>query len=434
MQTIRNLWRAVAIVAVVLALPLAVVAQSATPAASPTASDIGQLPPAWLEFGPGGQLLARVIAADTCPAITLDGSESVMQPRSLPTAEFPVLGCEATVPFGVTTASINGVALPLPQGKVERIAVIGDTGCRLNAWEKKFQDCNDPTAWPFAQVAASVAAWQPDLVVHVGDYLYRESPCPAEMSGCAGSPSGDTWVTWNADFFTPASPLLGSAPWLFMRGNHETCDRNPQGWFRFLEPRAYSEICRTYTEPYLAVVNGITFAVVDSAEASDEKTSPEEDAEYVREFNALDAMAPPGSWLVTHRPIWGILDLHSSDQQVENATFHEAIEASLEPTYALILSGHIHSAEMIDFAAASQRPPQIITGNSGTALDTIIPGTPIPGSLGDVEIEEAEAFSAFGFMTIEPDGASWQATQRDASGAPLTICTLDLPAFSCQSA
>lgn len=434
MRSILGVWRFVAVMTVVLALPLAALAQSATPTASPETSEVGQLPPAWLEFGPGGQLIARVIAVETCPDIAIDSTASVMQPRALPTPEFPVISCEATIPFGATSASINGQVLPLPHGQIERIAVIGDTGCRINAWEKKYQACNDPAAWPFAQVAVSAAAWRPDLIVHVGDYLYRESPCPEGNSGCAGSPSGDTWATWNADFFSPASPLLGSAPWLFMRGNHETCDRNPQGWFRFLDPRAYSEICRTYTDPYLAVVNGITFAAIDSAEASDEKTSPEEDTEYKREFAQLNDMAPVGSWLVTHRPIWGILDLHSSDEQVENATFQEAIETSLEPTFAIVLSGHIHSAEMIEFDEASNRPPQIITGNSGTALDTVIPGTPIPGSIGDAEVEEAEAFSAFGFMTIEPEGTSWQATQRNATGAPLTICTLELPAFACEPA
>ena len=47
---------------------------------------------------------------------------------------------------------------------IRRIAVIGDTGCRLNDWEKKYQACYDPDAWPFAQVAQAVADWDPDLV------------------------------------------------------------------------------------------------------------------------------------------------------------------------------------------------------------------------------------------------------------------------------
>ena len=34
------------------------------------------------------------------------------------------------------------------------------------------------------------AAQKPDLVIHVGDYYYRETPCPAGEAKCAGSPFG----------------------------------------------------------------------------------------------------------------------------------------------------------------------------------------------------------------------------------------------------
>ena len=74
-------------------------------------------------------------------------------------------------------------------------------------------------------LAKSVAAARPDLVIHVGDYLYRESPCPKNDHGCAGSPYDDSWFTWKADFFVPAAPLLQVAPWIMVRGNHEICKR-----------------------------------------------------------------------------------------------------------------------------------------------------------------------------------------------------------------
>ena len=194
--------------------------QLGTPVASPEPGGLaGALPPAWLEFGPEGRLFARVIAAGDCPALVIDGIDVVMTRRAPASDAFPVVACEATIPFGARAASILNQALPLPDGPIRRIAVIGDTGCRVNDWEKKYQPCNDAAAWPFAQVAQTVADWDPDLIVHVGDYLYRESPCPAEMAGCQGNPHGDNWATWNADFFTPAASLLGAAPWLFMRGN-----------------------------------------------------------------------------------------------------------------------------------------------------------------------------------------------------------------------
>ena len=78
---------------------------------------------------------------------------------------------------------------------------------------------------PFAALATAAAALKPDLVIHLGDYLYRETPCPASFAGCAGSPYGDNWAAWNADFFVPGAPLLAAAPWIVIRGNHEDCAR-----------------------------------------------------------------------------------------------------------------------------------------------------------------------------------------------------------------
>ena len=57
------------------------------------------------------------------------------------------------------------------------------------------------------------------------------------MRGCAGSPWGYGWDAWDADLFTPARPLLAAAPWIVVRGNHESCNRAGQGWWRFLDPR-----------------------------------------------------------------------------------------------------------------------------------------------------------------------------------------------------
>jgi Calcineurin-like phosphoesterase len=409
-------------------------AQPATPVASPMSTEQGSpLPPAWLEFGPDGILIARIIVESDCPAIALDGFDVVMTPRSTPSAAFPVIGCEAPVPFGTEVATIGGQDLPLPNGQASRIAVIGDTGCRLNDWEGKYQACNDPEVWPFAQVAESVAEWNPDLIVHVGDYLYRESACPTGMDGCEGSPHGDNWATWNADFFAPVSPLLGIAPWVFMRGNHETCDRNPEGWFTYLDPRPFQSTCQRFTEPYISPVLGLSFAVIDSAEAADTTVTPEEQTEYARQFDLLSEITPPGSWLVTHRPVWGILSGKSGEFEVENAAFEATTGGSLKADYSLILSGHIHLAESIAFDAPSDRPPQLISGNAGTALDDIPTASPMAGQLGDPTVAEAETLSAFGFMTLERDGENWIAVQRDQRGAPLLGCILELPEMSCES-
>jgi hypothetical protein len=218
----------------------------------PASAQSAKLESAYVVLGPQGAL-ARAIVADVtrCPAISIDGSEQAMKVRALPDAAFPVLVCELPLTAGAKSAHIAGVEnVPLPVVKpaLTSIAAFGDTGCRLKATNRparpdddedlgKFQDCNIPTRWPFARLAAKVAQANPDLIIHVGDYLYRESACPPRDAGCARSPHGDDWPTWKADFFAPAAPALRAAPWIVVRGNHEICSRAGAGYFRLLDPR-----------------------------------------------------------------------------------------------------------------------------------------------------------------------------------------------------
>ncbi len=102
------------------------------------------------------------------------------------------------------------MALPVPAADPSRVLVLGDTGCRIKGTTT--QACNDPAQWPFPALAEAAARLKPDLVIHVGDYLYRENACPVTDAGCAGTPFGDNWPTWAADFFTPRRPsVCGSA-------------------------------------------------------------------------------------------------------------------------------------------------------------------------------------------------------------------------------
>jgi hypothetical protein len=153
----------------------------------PAGAQTGKLEAAYVVVGPQGAV-ARAVLADAarCPAITIDGTQQPMTVRAPPDAMFPVLVCEAQIPTSAASASLEATPLPLPKKTLNSIATFGDTGCHLKSAKKraaqeaddrenacKFQDCNDPARWPFAQVAASVAAGKPDLIIHVGDYLHR---------------------------------------------------------------------------------------------------------------------------------------------------------------------------------------------------------------------------------------------------------------------
>ena len=201
---------------------------------------------AWVQLGPSGIAITRAIVlapspneSPSCPFIELlwRGVKITEQmsvrakpyyaPSEGTATSFQALVCEFPIPTGTTFVSVGGTALPLPKPNPQTIVVIGDTGCRITAWMQ--QACNEPNRWPFATVAAEAAALTPDLVIHVGDYHYRHTPCPSGGQGCEGSPYGYNWASWDADFFRPAAPLLAQAPWVFIRGNHEMCGRASHG-------------------------------------------------------------------------------------------------------------------------------------------------------------------------------------------------------------
>ncbi|MEN9708011.1 MAG: hypothetical protein RIQ68_419, partial [Pseudomonadota bacterium] len=104
-----------------LALTLSLVCQSAQ------ARDFYR----WVQYGPSG-LEARVVTDDaTCPMAKVDGQDTRMIERSAPGQNYPVRGCALALPKTVKLVSIEGVPLPLPKPRAERILIMGDTGCRL---------------------------------------------------------------------------------------------------------------------------------------------------------------------------------------------------------------------------------------------------------------------------------------------------------------
>jgi hypothetical protein len=375
----------------------------------------------WVEIGPEGAVLARAITGSgACPELRVNGVPAPMQVRARPEAPaFPVLVCEATLGPQAVKATLDGHALPLPVVNPARIAVLGDTGCRLKG--PRLQACNDPSAWPFARVAKSIAATQPDLVVHVGDYHYRESPCSADDPRCAGSPVGDVWDAWAADFFIPAAPLLAAAPWVMVRGNHEICHRAGEGWFRFLDPRPLPAKCRSYTEPYALGAGRVKVVVLDSASADDRHARPERVERYATALQNVAALASPRSWLFTHKPFWGALAKRAPPfvRAGANATLHAASRGALPKPIELVLAGHIHLFEALAFA---ERPPGIISGNGASALSEPI-SAPLAGlEVAGARLTDGSTFNDFGFVILEPLERGWSASVRNADGKPVMTC------------
>jgi Calcineurin-like phosphoesterase len=386
----------------------------------------------WVQMAPGGLAEARaVISGNACPDIETDGRNLPMRKRAAGDVAFPQLLCAATLSPPLRSVSLRGHLLPLPVAAPQRILVFGDTGCRIKG--STVQACNDPTKWPFPHIAQVAAKLKPDLVIHVGDYLYRESACPSGNAGCSGSPSGDDWPAWSADFFTPAEPLLAAAPFVFVRGNHEECARSGAGWLRLLGPLPVDPKapCTDHVAPWSMPLGGVTLAVMDDAHAPDVTVADDLVPLYRADFAAVRRMGPPPVWLAMHRPIWGIVNLPFGMVVGGNRTMMAAQETGGIPAdVSLLLAGHIHTFEAINYE--KDAPPQIIAGEGGDLLDTA-PRDLSGRSVGALKITSGISLPGYGFLFFSRAASGWNIQVMTEDGAPEAVCTFANRHLDCRT-
>jgi hypothetical protein len=343
---------------------------------------------------------------------------------------FSVTGCEVLVPRGAVAAVLEGQALALPRPDPRRIVVFGDTGCRLLKGDP-VQECNNPRAWPFPAVAKAAAATHPDLVIHVGDYLYREDACPAGIAGCAGSPSGYGWDSWNADFFEPAAPLFAAAPWVLTRGNHEDCNRAGEGWFRFLDRAPLEATCTDFSGIFVARLGAFGVVVVDGAKAADPKTGANQMIGVLRkQFDGVKEKIPAEAWLVAHRPLDAMRGGdNGGGNVVENSVQDAAFDADMPIRVRMIVSGHIHFFQAVDFGG--EKPPQLVVGTGGDNLEPL-PAMSLVGSrINGKTVRRSAAYSGFAYMVWDRTGSSWSGTLFDVTGRPINRCRLIGRSLTC---
>ncbi|NRA04185.1 MAG: metallophosphoesterase [Myxococcales bacterium] len=400
-----------------------------------------------------------------------------MKVRTRPDADFDVLVCELLVPTGTRWIEVGGRKLRPVSRNPQRIAVIGDTGCRMKAGihlDDGFQDCRDPNAWQFAEVAQRVAEWQPDLIIQLGDYIYREQKCPDGCSLCQGlvflSP-GVRMRIWNEEFFNPAQPMLEAAPLVLVRGDHEKCSRAGRGYFRFLDPQSLGQQCADFSAPYSLDFEGLQLIVMDTVQAEDteQKLSPEVVINrYARDFERAAELATGASWLLSHRPIWSLrpkralsrseangdpkenwvgeaaclnqqfpdaagLTVESLNATVQAALHASNLNGTLPSEVEVVLASHVHVSEVLSFSGG--RPPEFTIGNGGTKmLPTVTDG------LLEVPIDSQTATNAtmleavhgfFGF-TPHPSGG-WRAEVLDVRGETIASCSINDKQALCQS-
>jgi hypothetical protein len=387
--------------------------------------------PAWVEMtGSGAEV--RVVADGPCPSLHVDGQAVAMVERAAPTEAFANRVCAAAIAPGVRRLAIDGRALAAPKARPRRLVIIGDTGCRLKG--AIVQHCNDPSGWPFARVAALAAARRPDLVVHVGDYYYRESPCPPGEAACAGSPHGDKWPSWKAELFDPAAPLLAAAPWVFVRGNHEDCKRGGAGWFRLLDAAPAVKACPAQSDTFAVPIGGVTLYVLDSADGNDTQAPPDLTAAFAARLDAMRRGPGGEAWIVTHRPAWtAVRSQGGMTDGVTNAIERAAMKDRDLTGVDMVLAGHVHDFISLDFGPA--RPAQLIVGTGGDLLAADAQPPPTSATT-PVDGLPAQVFTIgrFGYFVFDRHGADWVGSFHDLTDAVAATCRLRGRSLTCKGA
>lgn len=254
--------------------------------------------------------------------------------------------------------------------KITKIGVVGDTGCRLT--KSLFQSCSNEKEWPFRSIVKKVKEDKNEMILHLGDYHYREECVDKEK--CQGLIAGYQWEPWDKDFFQPMSDLLDQTPMIAIRGNHEDCKRAHWGYRTFLSDGASATSCLEREEArWTTLAGGVLLINVDTSGISEiPMWSEAEEKKWIAYFNELEEKAKTiphqKIWLATHKPLYGVVSFKGIPVP-SNTFLRKCFEKSrLYKEVSLLIAGHLHLASFSSPTAAG--PLQIVLGNSGTILDT----------------------------------------------------------------
>ena len=245
---------------------------------------------------------------------------------------------------------------------------------------------------------------------------------------------------------------------MFTRGNHELCSRAGPGWFYLLDPGSallggnYDQAScppqvgdndhLMLSQPYRLDLGTLRLIVMDTANACDERANfPEIYAAQLLEVLTPDEPRP--TWLVTHRPVWGVrveaeYAERGATEVVINETLQHALrdlpDGELPSDIQMVLSGHMHRFQAVSFD--SGRPPQLIVGGGGGELSPYLPKGPFTTTV-DQESASGVSRDAFGYMRamIEPAG-SWRGEVVNPLAAPdkrlIATCAAPSSAALCE--
>ncbi|MDH4468889.1 MAG: metallophosphoesterase [Bacteriovoracaceae bacterium] len=340
--------------------------------------------------------------------------------------------------------------------KLRKIVLVGDTGCRLKESKSgyEYQNCQNLQDWPFLLVATEIAKEKSDLIVHLGDYQYREQ-CSQNSELCKNVKDsvGYHWKSWEEDFFKPVALSSIKAPWLFVRGNHEDCGRAHAGFLHLMSNYYNSTNANTKPNASAACPENLPLEFYefdktvivnwDSSSLDDRKPLTEEKKEQV--FNTLieiksKVYAHPEKTfiLVSHKPLFAFVPT-KKEYVVSNMNLISLWQKVEMPSnLKFVVSGHIHNFQM---TKSANFPVQIISGNGGTKLDPFSVDTtvnelkslPVAKELGFDFFTLTIADNHYGYAVLEEQSnGEWKVVAKNVLDKNKVECFVGTKKLNCK--
>jgi len=275
-----------------------------------------------------------------------------------------------------------------------------------------------------------------------GQHCGQAPGTPFYSQSALNSNYPDIWRNWHDDVLKPAKKLMAAAPWVVTRGNNELCSRAGAGYFYFMDPNtnlvvgsqqiscpspdvSKDAIENTVQLPsYKLSFTELDIVVIDSANACDSYSDSPFTPIYEKVFQEVQQLvSDKPTWLMGHRPIWGVTEYYTDGStgcsknnqygcvnQMMQAAIKKLPSQTLPSSIKLVLAGHMHRFQSVSFGSET-RPPQLVIGSSGVALDSSPPNGALNSPIDGLEAKvlttkdkiyyNGTKYDAFGYLRVE---------------------------------
>jgi hypothetical protein len=230
----------------------------------------------------------------------------------------------------------------------------------------------------------------------------------------------------------PVAPLLRSAPWVVLRGDHELCARGGSGFFRLLDPRPLAAGCDDLSEPYRVRLGDLSMIVMDASGAA--TNDAQHAAAYASQFERMRQWIDRPTWLLVHQPIRAFRPHGAEGAKTLTAmtpVLQQASAGRLPSGISFVMSSHIHMFQALAFADSS--PPQLVIGHAGTSLDPVPAATLVGSPIAGTVVSTARVEPGFGFVSFGAAAkpGNWPMTIHDTASSTIGRCEIGSSGLAC---